>query len=393
MNEISYLNELDKKNEAAINSKNDNETDNKNVNKSNNNEISELNDDDIVNEIKELKAKINEIKLNSEKDNFLINLSQNQQPNRSHTDNNITNHNNNYFTYNTNNIQKYGHKEEGIVPVNNFNTSNFKIDPKLSSIPVTTQQQQQQQPLIQYLESEQANLNCHGIVIQQPLLPVSAPATSNHASALSSSYTNTAATVQSQSTQMHRSNSLKNLPLSFNSNELLVPTRNNNTESSNVSSNLNNNVNNINTKSASTNFNTTNNNYKTSSISNDSIKNLFIDNSTLDPFNDMELKTINDIEELKAILQNSTYLMPSTTSTVPAATTTAIPNNNNNGLIINNSTNHYYNNYPLQYNAISSSSSSVSGITTNPINTKPNFIDNRLAYTDNNAFNLIHSKK
>jgi hypothetical protein len=47
------------------------------------------------------------------------------------------------------------------------------------------------------------------------------------------------------------------------------------------------------------------NNFNFNNNNNNNNKDIFIDNTqTLDPFNDCELKTINDLEELKTILQN-----------------------------------------------------------------------------------------
>ena len=89
--------------------------------------------------------------------------------------------------------------------------------------------------------------------------------------------------------------SFKNSPVLYNSSELLVPIS---AAKSNLSDVYNNNSsnNNINKNKANNPFydNSKNDKYD-----------LLFDNSTLDPFHDMELNAINDKEELKNILEQS----------------------------------------------------------------------------------------
>ncbi len=82
-------------------------------------------------------------------------------------------------------------------------------------------------------------------------------------------------------------NLFKNSPVLYNSSELLVPT-----------SASTNNLNDV---------NKSNNNKFYNNSRNDKYDLLF-DNSTLDPFHDMELNAINDKEELRNILEKSSLL-------------------------------------------------------------------------------------
>ncbi len=83
-------------------------------------------------------------------------------------------------------------------------------------------------------------------------------------------------------------NLFKNSPVLYNSSELLVPT-----------SASTNNLNDV---------NKSNNNNKFYNNSRNDKYDLLFDNSTLDPFHDMELNAINDKEELRNILEKSSLL-------------------------------------------------------------------------------------
>ena len=95
------------------------------------------------------------------------------------------------------------------------------------------------------------------------------------------------------------SNIIHPISLSSNNTKLLEPVRKSNAT-------LNNTTSTSTTANANTNNDSNNNSTKTNDVNNkNNFKDLFnFDSSSLDPFNDMELKTINDLEELKAILQN-----------------------------------------------------------------------------------------
>ena len=104
-----------------------------------------------------------------------------------------------------------------------------------------------------------------------------------------------------------------NVLANYSKTKLLEPTRTNGFNSSSSNSGSNGRLDEINNNNQS--FNVDKNNV---------VKDLFnLDNALLDPFNDMELKTINEFEELKNILSNQVAPVPSSSQQASSSTSSS----------------------------------------------------------------------